>query len=155
MALEIRESKRPVSEIEIERIERRWGFIFPEEYKSFLLKHNGGFPPILNMFKFEDGDYGDSLVDWFLAIYDGKHDNFEHYYEVYKVKEQRLLENLVAIAHDPGGNLICLSVVGEDRGAVYFWDHEKEEDVATSRNVRLIAPSFNEFLEKLEPNEFA
>lgn len=150
MKLEIKKFAPAVSEAEVLRVEKKWEFTLPQEYRSFLLLHNGG-KPTFDRFKFRQGSYGRSMVDWFLAIYEGKYDNFEDYFDVYKIREPRLLNNLVPIAHDPGGNLICISVLGEDRGAVYFWDHEEEQDEATSENVYLIADTFNEFLQKLEP----
>ncbi len=154
MNFEMRDCKPSLTETEVERVEQKWGFVFPVEYRRFLLMYNGG-RPNLECFRFKGGSYGDSMIDWFLAIYDGKYNNFERCYNVFKVKEKRLLDNLVPIARDPGGNLICISVSSEDRGAIYFWDHEKEQDEATSKNVSLIADNFDEFISKLEPNEFA
>ena len=81
--------------------------------------HNGG-RPVPNQFRFkkEQGPYTDSIVDWFLAIYEGEYDNFEQYFQTYKIEDDRVPEHLVPIAHDPGGNLVCISVSGSDVGAV-------------------------------------
>ena len=68
------------------------------------------------------------------------------------VDQVRMPEELVPIAHDPGGNQICIAVAGPKTGAVYFWDHEEEADDDETPgydNVYLIANSFNEFLNSL------
>lgn len=96
-----------------------------------------------------------SSIDWFFAIYDGKHDNLLRYFFNYKVHRKRLPFRLIPIAHDPGGNLICISCEGADNGFVYFWDHENEVDYHVAEdndfsNLFFIAKSFNEFLEGLK-----
>lgn len=149
----IRNSETPLSVEAIRKVEERLGIVLPIDYRSFLLDHNGGRPrPAVFRFKKSPGRYADSCVDWFLAIYDGEHDNFESYYETYKRDQQRLPAEIVPIAHDPGGNLICIAITGPCNGAVYFWDHENEAEdgqVPTYGNVHLIANSFSEFLSSL------
>ncbi len=138
----------------IEQIERFVNLNFPKEYKKHLLKHNGG-QCSPNMFSFtENGKITESFVDWFLAIYDGEYDNLKNYIEIYKVKEKRLPTHILPIAHDPGGNLICISCSNHDLGYVYFWDHEKEvnykkSDDSNYANLYLIAKGFNEFINGL------
>lgn len=65
-------------------------------------------------------------------------------------------ETLLPIGHDSLGNLICLGVVGDDAGTVYFWDHEAEADEdepPTWDNLSVIQPSFSAFLKSLERDE--
>jgi hypothetical protein len=140
------QTELPVDENKLSEVETAYKFRFPEQYKAFLLQSNGGKINPRN-FSFGDEDYEGSRIDRFLAVYDGDHDNFETYFKIYKLDEQRIPENLVPIAHDDGGNLICISVEGEDSGAVYFWDHEYE--LEDEENVFLIKPDFNEFLASL------
>ncbi|MCD9017906.1 SMI1/KNR4 family protein [Parachryseolinea silvisoli] len=114
--------------LQIEEIEKIVGLRFPDDYKEHLLEFNGG-QCDLNIFVFdEDGKMSESSIDWFLAIYEGEYDNLRSYIEVYKVLEKRMPSNMLPIAHDPVGNLICISCDGDDFGRVYFWDHEKEVD---------------------------
>lgn len=148
----ITDSEVPVVSSKLDSLEVKYAIKFPQEYRDFLLKYNGGRP---NPSKFHylevSGPYTDSRVDRFLAIYDGEYDNFEWMYTTLKIKQVRMPSNLVPIASDPFGNQICISVSGNDTGAVYFWDHEKEQDPRlglppTSDNVFLVARSFNDFL---------
>lgn len=145
----IEESEKPLTLEGLEAAEQRLQVVFPAEFREFLLKHNGG-RPRPNTFEFIDtnGESSNSLIDFFLAIFDGNIDNLEIEYRA-RVAEDRLLPHLVPIANDPFGNLICLSVRGEDQGKVYFWDHEIEPETAGYENMSLIADSFTEFLNKL------
>jgi cell wall assembly regulator SMI1 len=150
MATTIQNASGSLSMERLKSIERKYNIDFPPEYRHFLLAYNGGQPqPSAFYFKHTNGSYSDSCVDWFLAIYDEDYSNFENYFDRYKGHLPRVPDELVPIAHDPGGNLICIAVKGENRGAIYFWDHEREEELPTYRNVHLVADSFNEFLESL------
>ncbi len=64
----------------------------------------------------------------------------------------RMPAELLPIGHDPGGNLICLAYRGEQRGTIYYWDHEmeaEEGEPATWDNLYPLAKSFTEFLNGL------
>lgn len=140
---------------QIEEIEEYVGLKFPEDYKKHLLKYNGGkcFP---NIFEFnEKGNLTSSSIDWFLAIYDGEYDNLKNEIKMVKIDEKRMPTHMLPIAHDPGGNLICISCDKHDEGYIYFWDHENEVDYETSNdtnysNLYFVAKSFNEFIDGLK-----
>lgn len=148
------ETKLQIDSSQISVVEKYAGFEFPIEYKKHLLKYNGG-RCTPNVFKFnENGKDTDSCVDWFLAIYDGKYHNLRYYIEIYKIEEKRLPFHILPIAHDPGGNLICISCDTKDKGCIYFWDHEKEVDYSISddtdySNMYLVAESLDRFLDDL------
>ena len=151
----IYESERPVSPATLDALERAYEFRFPEQYREFLLKHNGGRlePSKFNYLEMR-GPYTDSLVNWLFSVYDGEANNFEWYLRTLKINRVRMPLNLIPIGSDPFGNIICISTSGKDVGAVYFWDHEKEQDPdshlpPTWDNVFLIARSFDEFLVSL------
>lgn len=94
-------------------------------------------------------DYRDSLVDWFLALYDGEHSNLE---TVCGWLVNRLPDNLLPIALDPFGNVVLLGLVGEHRGKIYFWDHENEPARQPNwSNIDLVADGFDTFLRELTP----
>ena len=136
---------------QIEDIEKFIGLNFPKEYKSHLLQNNGGqCSPNTFMFN-ESGSWTESCVDWFLAICDGEYDNLKEYIKTYKVDAKRLPIHILPIAHDPGGNLICISCGKQDEGQIYFWNHEQEVDYNLSddtdyTNLYFVANSFNEFI---------
>lgn len=101
--------------------------------------------------KGEHASYADSVVDWFLSLEKQGPVSLEVYLSWYK---ERMPDHLIPIAFDPFGNLVCLSIRRNDRGAVYFWDHEGEALVVGAKqpyygNLSLVADSFNEFLNSL------
>lgn len=149
----ITKSKAPITTEELANLETRLSFEFPEEYRKFLLVHNGGRPdhPCF-LFKRKQSDDSDSLVNCFFSINGSEYTDFETLFRIFKVDGIRVPAELVPIADDPFGNLICIAVAGPKRGAVYFWDHDTEAEDGESPtyyNVDLIANSFNAFLECL------
>ena len=147
-------AKAPVELSQIENLERYISLKFPESYKNHLLKYNGG-QCNPNVFNFtENGESTQSNIDWFLAIYDGEYDNLQDYIKDYKIDEKRLPNHILPIAHDPGGNLICISCGRKDYGYIYFWDHENEVDYQVSgdddySNLYLIEDDFDKFINGL------
>jgi cell wall assembly regulator SMI1 len=149
--LRITDSLPPVSQEELREVEASIGYPLPDQYRRFLLSHNGGRPQSVS-FRFErkPGEYADSVVHWFYGIKAGSEFfiNFERHYRILK---DRMPPNIIPIASDPGGNQICISVSGSDAGFVYFWDHERESDPEEDEspsydNLYPIGTSFNEFL---------
>ena len=142
---------------DIERLESRLDFEFPEEYKQHLLKHNGGrCEPNLFFFS-EDGKKSSSDVDWFLALYDGEFDNLETFFRDYKIDEKRMPVNIFPIASDSGGNAICMD---KENCSIYFWDHEKEVDYNISpdedwSNLYFISDSLKDFIDSLTSSQEA
>ena len=132
----------------------------PDEYVSFLLKHNGGHPendafdliePVWN-----DLERGKTAgVDWFLALYDGEYNNLERSY----IRCENT--DFFPIAYAPGGNLICLCIKGKNYGKVYYWDFNtnKEEDynniAPTYNHMYLVANSFTEFINSFYKEDLA
>lgn len=143
-----------ITEYQLLDFERVLGLTLPPEYRNHLLQHNGG-QCRPNVFSFvENGNETTSRVDWFLALYDGDYDNLKNYAEIYKMDEKRMPDSLLPIAHDDGGNMVCIACHGVDFGKIYFWDHENEVDYSNSddadySNLYLIAPSFSDFLAAL------
>lgn len=136
---------------EIKSIEARYNLSFPVSYLKHLLAYNGGrCEP--NIFEFVENEIvTESDIDWFLAIYNGEFDNLEDYIKTYKIENIRLPLDLIPIAHDSGGNLICISSKNE---GIYFWDHEKEmshyKKELEFNNVYLISKSLQIFFNSLK-----
>ncbi len=153
--IEFERTEEKLTLSQIETIEKMVDLKFPDKYKNHLLNYNGG-KCAPNIFSFlENGKISTSSIDWFLAIYNGKYDNLKKYIETYKIDKKRLPNHIVPIAHDAGGNLICISCKGDDAGSIYFWDHENEIDYTVSgdgdySNLYFVAKSFNEFVDGLK-----
>lgn len=152
MDIKMRKSFPPLDEGQLAAAEHDLGVQFPPEYRRFLAVWNGGRPQP-DTFCYENhGRKVSGMVDWFLGIHGGEHDNLKRYAVWYK---GRIPSNLLPIAHDPGGNLVCIVVSGSDCGSVHFWDHELESSEGqppSTDNVYLIATGFDAFLASLAPH---
>lgn len=145
----VKDCGRKLTEANISELEKRLGVNLLSEYKSFLLKYNGGIP-IPRAFPIEglkNNPHG--VVQEFLGIdCELESSNLDWNHEVMR---GRLPSNLFAIACDDGGDLICISLYGNDAGSVVFWDRHQETNKPTYLNVYPIAKSFTEFIEGLQP----
>ena len=121
------------------------GARLPDDYRAFLLEHNGGLP-VPSDFSLGAG-HGDSTLHHTYGLHAGpEYFRLDDTYEVYR---GRLPASLLAIADDSSGNAICIGLRGEERAKVYFWDHEGESDPPTWDNVIELAPSFAAFCDTL------
>ena len=136
-------SKR-LDENTLSLFEKNINIKLPHQYRAFLLEYNGGYPEP-DGFKFAQDE---SFIDQFLSIGNGEHSNLESYIKTYK---GRLPSDLLPIAHDPGGNLICIGIKNDVAGKVFYWDHEFEsdEEAPDYSNVHIIAHDFNHFIDNL------
>ena len=71
--------------------------------------------------------------------------------DIYKLEEKRMPNTFFPIAHDSGGNLICMD---SNDSKIYFWDHEKEVNYYKSddndwSNLYFIADNLNDFISNL------
>jgi hypothetical protein len=121
----------------------------PEDYRRFLLQHNGGFPsPDCVTFK-EAGRNTATDVFCFHSIGDERPWASMEWHQ--KTFSGRLPENTLPIAHDSCGNLWLLNVGPSHAGSVAFWDHgtfgtfDETHFDAWPR----VAESFQEFIDNL------
>ena len=142
-------TQEPIKPQTLQALEEVWCFGLTNDYREFLLTHNGGRPkePCFNFKGEEDG----STIDKFFGIYKDYNSNLLLRLELLK---DRIVDEAFPIARDVFGNVICLIVKGKRRGQIYFWDHETEADTDQGErpnysNMTLIADSFSEFIDGL------
>jgi SMI1-KNR4 cell-wall len=148
--IEIEHLESPLSKKDIKQFEEIKKVSLSKEYKEFLFKYNGGKPKSMRSFFLKNGNPGSS-VDNFLGI---KHTlELQSMDYILRVFGERVPKDLLPIARDPYGNLICICVVEKNYGKIYFWDHENEiMDLKKEPwwdNIYLVADSFNEFIDNL------
>src|SRR5215470_3171670 len=145
MTLTITESFEMLEEDDLRIFEEKLGSNLPQEYRQFLLAHNGGKPnpSIVDYQKSNLEPMSNTIIDYFFGIRLGDdydlYDNLDTY-----VNCHRIPKNLLPIACSPFGNIFCISLEGADIGKVYLWHHEYEVDVgkgevADDSNVFFIA----------------
>lgn len=135
----------PLGEVDIEGVEREMGVRLPDDYRSFLLRFNGG-QPTPDAFLFRGGSDG-SLVNIFFGVNhpDPRHDLVR----VWRDNRRVLPPDLLPIGYDAGGSLLLVGVSGERRGRVYFEFHElagEDDDPMNEESMGDIADSFTDFI---------
>lgn len=136
---------------EIASIECRIGGRLPDDYRDFLATVNGG-RPSPRCFEFECvGRPGEDVVIqmFFTTARSGRSYAIDHECDVFS---DRVPKGLLPIAGDCFGNIILLDVAAKSPGAVYFWDHEREDDEPdepTWDNISFVAASFTDFVNLL------
>jgi cell wall assembly regulator SMI1 len=144
------EPGKKITEKDIVELEQRLEMSLPSDYRQFLLRVNGG-QPEPNAFPIRDSPRDThGLLDRLFSVDDKDTD-----YDILdnaEVFRDRVPSDLLPIAFDPGGNLICLAVRGENRGKIYFWDHNNESlprKTSDYHNVYFVANDFTELIDNL------
>jgi hypothetical protein len=148
----VRGLKLLVGEERIARFEGAAHLQLPGEYREFLKRYGNTafeeyirYPFIDKECSWANNGYGGMSVFYGLdGIYDLEKEFANHI--------GRIPSDMLPIAEDGGGNLVCLAFTGPDRGSVFFWDRDAEpedgeQDLRT--NVYLIARSFDDFLKSM------
>lgn len=147
-----------LSEEDLRRLESKIECRLPQQYMNFLLQHNGGLPePSWFKIQWRGQEWAEGweadTVEYFLSIYDEPDANFLNYFETF---EGRIPRDTIAIAFDPGGNLILLGTGDKNRGNVFFWMHSYEtyeDEEPDYSNVGFVANSLDEFISSLFDEE--
>ena len=147
MAFKMLEVGSALTDGHLADLERKLGVILLDEYRSFLLRYNGGRPnpSFFPIHGFKDNAFGG--IQLFLGVdVPIRSSNLDWMYRTY---QGRIPQNIIPIAITGTGDVLGLSLYGSDKGHVYFWDHDNEHSPPTYENMYLIAPSFPEFLESI------
>lgn len=157
MTIHLTESEPSATVDQLNEIERKVGCVLPQQYKEFLLAHNGGRPkPSCFKIQWNGQEWAEGwdadMIDFFLSV----PADFLDYYDTHK---GRVPDDTIPIAYDPGSNLILLGIGENNHGKVFFWmrseepDEDDEENRGSYHNVGFVANSLNAFLESLFEEE--
>jgi hypothetical protein len=147
--IEIRGAGPPLTEESLTSFERELGTSLPDSYRRFLLRNNGGRPPLEKDTVDVEGLPGSptDVQDFF-----GLGDPIESC-DLRWNKEtlcERIPDSLLAIATDSFGSAFCISLKGADRGAVSFCDLQSVAfNYEADPDFYPVAPDFDSFLNKL------
>jgi hypothetical protein len=155
--LQIDKPAKPLSLEEIRIFTEQLGIpTLPEDYVEFLRLNNGGIPSFDTYmipsrgYHSEDDSYIEAVfgdIQEFFGI--GRDSEVScldwHFYEY----QTRIPSTLFPIGKSSTNDLICLSLSGETRGGVFFWEALAETAFPSFANVYKIAGSFTEFLDDL------
>lgn len=137
----------PVNEEGILDFEKSIGRRLPEDYRSFLLEHNG---PLVSPESFwvgvGEGAYSTSIEDGFLGLHDGAGPSLRRWY---LDDPSHFPAGVLPIANDGMGNHVCIGLEGEERGHILFFNHELNGGHDLPEDLELLADSLGEFLDGL------
>lgn len=147
--------RKDVSQEDIQELQRQTNCELPKDYIEFVKMYGGfSFEEYVNFTYLEknprDSDKGD--IDVFFGFFlENISYDIIHEYRCYC---ERIPVNCLPIA-SAGGNVVCLSVKGNDKGSVYLWDHNSEEAVEEGEepgtsNIYLLSHSFDNFINSLD-----
>ena len=145
----IKQSGRILAEHDIAATETRLGVRFPDPYRCFLLKHNGG-RPTPDTIDVEDLPGSPTDIHTIFSADESNEENgIEEYLSVYA---GRISSDLLPIARDSAGNLFCISLSRADYGSVIFCDFDPNFHVGGATYYR-VAADFDSFLERIRSAE--
>jgi cell wall assembly regulator SMI1 len=159
------ESGPRVTEDDVRRFEREFGYELPADYRAFLLEVNGGYAPsshcvfTLRRRARQDESILNSLFS--LNAPDDQDDlgTAQKHYS----PDAELPKGFLEIGYDGMGGRIILPLVGPHRGEVWYLDTEDPRPTGSNprvewfdrRDVWRLAESFAEFMAGLKPLEAA
>jgi cell wall assembly regulator SMI1 len=151
MGESLRESNRfgPLTEGRLVAFESELGTTLPDEFRAFLLRHNGGRPD-REAFDVPGEDGGERLFHCFFALHDGPRDDsspegsqgFPLQAALADFRSDGGPDDVLPVGKDWSGSYVCVGLAGANRGRVLYWDHEMEQLVP-------LAGSLSEFLSGL------
>lgn len=133
---------RPAATAAVDRLASRLGVELPAAFRSLLtaVSNGGAVEPVAMVSNLRVG---------VVAVLGAERsDGLDIEARIVQVGEDRLPGGLIPIIDAEGGNLVCLSTRSSDFGTVWFWDHERESEVAA---LSLLAADFDEFVDELSP----
>ena len=104
------------------------GVKLPEDYVEFIVNANGGTPEPDMLYDFYDEvseQENTSVIRRFFSFFPNvecEKNNIKFIYNVMR-REKTIPVDMIPIADDPTGNVICISLSSNDYGAVYFLNH--------------------------------
>lgn len=138
------ETAPPLSELDIERVERRLGVRLPQDLREHYLLHNGGTPR--PRFFVKDGEAYDVVC--FHSMNTGaRGSSFERFYVMLVDQTPEFPRGFIPFANSSGADMFMYSVNPESFGSIMFIQYEYFGD--DDRYVVFLAPTLKEFINSL------
>ena len=136
-----------LSMLAVRAMEARLGFKLPQDYANFMLAYNGG-RPVPNGFPIqglENNPVG-ALQVFFGVGLSAESCDVEWNYALFA---EDGIKKFLPIACTGCGDIICLVVAGESKGAVVLWDAHVEAETPVADRIYPVAEDFTAFLQTL------
>lgn len=146
--IEMTEPQPPATPQALLALEKQLGVSLPDDYRRFVLKHNGGWSHDYGMtYHEEKGDASPqrlSIFHWFAVGLSKKQTGILGVEEVLKNMSGELPGKAVPFAGDDLGDPLLLMLEPSDYGSVYFFSFQM-----IAGNMIKLAGSFSEFINGL------
>lgn len=137
-----------LSEERLKAFEDAIGIVLPMDYREFLKQTNGG-RPVPNGFWIVEGRDGSQVYQFY-----GLHDGLRWFSIDGYIGEDRhgIPQGLLPIGDDGVGNILCIGISEDLKGAIYFVDHEIHPSGHPDswKGITSVGESFSEFLAGLQ-----
>jgi hypothetical protein len=133
--------KPPLSPVRLAEFEVQLAHPLPQDYRLFLLQHNGGRPdcPLLAIPDCHD----EAVIAYFTGIDRPNWDLIDWMTEL----EDDLAGQFLPIAFDPGGNAVLLDLTN---GKIFYWDSARHFPCSSDgENTYWVADSFTQLVDQL------
>lgn len=137
---------------QLELLEDKLEVMLPQEYREYLLKHNGG------MYKNDTFYNPKHQIDYIhvheinALVDEPKYLSLEDSYKVFNLdlynNDYKFGKDYLSIMYDDGGDQITIKLHEPFRGSIYFWIHDDGDDSFIK-----IADSYKEFVNSLISDE--
>lgn len=139
----------------LKNLERIIG-VLPKNYHDFLFYFGSNikFDEIIIFKGIESSSWADNkgfdTIDYFYGL-NNINDDYT-IFEMINTYKNDLKMELIPIGYSSGGNQICICTQGNEKGSIWFWDHEETSlfDKKIISGLTLIAYEFKDFIDKLE-----
>lgn len=111
-------SETPVEREVIEKVGKKLGIRFPEDYVR-VAKHSHGEPPTPDVIDF--ADMKEKVVGCLLSFAEDSPINLEWTYQIHK---DDLPDRMIPFCKDPFGNLYCFDYRKGEEPTIVYWYHE-------------------------------
>ena len=150
MAINI-QNPNPHGQLDEDRLvgfEETLGYSLPSDYRKYLLEFNGGLPEN-TFFWIAEGTDGTSIHQ-FYGLHSTKSSSLELFFGD---DHCGIPSGFLPVGDDGVGNSIIIGLTGNNRGSIYFLDHEIHpyEQHESMEGIVLIANSFSSFVSLLLP----
>lgn len=121
----------------------------PGDYRRFLLRGDGGVPE-RGTFSLPEG--GASVVNRFLST---RRNQEYSLWERLEYLGEFIPEGFLPIAEDSGSNLVLIGTKGENRGAVFYYYHDRSarNPIPEAEDITRLSDSFAAFADDLRKDE--
>jgi hypothetical protein len=128
---------------QVELVERLIGAKLPASYIAFLMSSNGGYPEVSMFRDRTKGSCQEWEVDHFFHIFSDLNSTNNVVWQ-YRHRWNGAAREIVPIADDGLGNLVCLDLTESEAARVIVWVHD-DPDLPFVE----VADSFEEFVDSL------